>query len=140
MVKNFFEGIQWLFEKILFLPHEILRDVELSSWWIANCVNFFFLFVGIIALIYWSKKLKDFEIVVPNKKQLNLSNFNKCFSYVEDNKPDILLNFAAYTNVDEAEGNSKYAYAVNAEAPKAFSMALKKHRGKFITNKYRLCF
>ena len=75
---------------------------------------------------------EDFEIVVPNKKQLNLSNFNKCFSYVEDNKPDILLNFAAYTNVDEAEGNSKYAYAVNAEAPKAFSMALKNTGGNLL--------
>ena len=60
MVKNFFESIQWLFEKILFLPHEVLREVELSSWWIANCVNFFFLLIGIIALVYWSKKLKDF--------------------------------------------------------------------------------
>ena len=58
MSKNFFEGIQWLFEKILFFPHEVLRDIELSSWWIANFVNFFFLFIGIVALFIGLKSLK----------------------------------------------------------------------------------
>ena len=61
MVKNSLEGIQWLFENIFFIPHEVLREIELSSWWLANSVNFFFLFIGLIALIYWSKKLKDFD-------------------------------------------------------------------------------
>ena len=75
---------------------------------------------------------EEFEIFVPNKNQLNLSNFNKCFSFVQDIKPDILLNFAAYTNVDDAEENSNYAYAINAEAPKAFSLALKNTGGKLL--------
>ena len=75
---------------------------------------------------------EEFEIFVPNKNQLNLSNFNKCFSFVQDIKPYILLNFAAYTNVDDAEENSNYAYAINAEAPKAFSLALKNTGGKLL--------
>ena len=75
MVKIFFEGIQWLFEKILFLRHEILREVELSSWWIANCVNFFFLLIGIIALIYWSKKLKDFDDKGEEDKDVTAHSF-----------------------------------------------------------------
>ena len=68
----------------------------------------------------------NYEIIYSTKNDLNLSNFNECFSIVEDINPDILLNFAAYTNVDEAEENSDYAMAVNAEAPKAFALALKK--------------
>ena len=57
------------------LPHEILREVELSSWWIANCVNFFFLFIGIIALIYWSKKLKDFDDKGEEDKDVTAHSF-----------------------------------------------------------------
>ena len=75
MVKSFFEGTQWLFENILFLPHEVLREIELSSWWIANFVNFFFLFVGIVALIYWSKKLKDFDDKGEEDKDVTAHSF-----------------------------------------------------------------
>tara|TARA_B100000609_G_scaffold190868_1_gene179186 strand:- start:1278 stop:1508 length:231 start_codon:yes stop_codon:yes gene_type:complete len=75
MVKGFFEGIQWLFENILFLPHEFLRGVELTSWWIANCVNFFFLLIGIVALVYWSKKLKDFDDKGEEDKDVTAHSF-----------------------------------------------------------------
>ena len=75
MVKGFFEGIQWLFENILFLPHEFLREVELTSWWIANCVNFLFLLIGIVALVYWSKKLKDFDDKGEEDKDVTAHSF-----------------------------------------------------------------
>lgn len=35
-MKNFFEGIQYLFEDILFTPLHWLRNLELESWWAAN--------------------------------------------------------------------------------------------------------
>jgi len=38
IVKSFFEGIQWIFENFLFLPHEVLREIENYSWWIANLI------------------------------------------------------------------------------------------------------
>lgn len=75
MVKSFFEGIQWVFENILFLPHEFLRKMELSSWWIANFVNFLFLFIGIVAMIYWSKKLKDFDDKGEEDKDVTAHSF-----------------------------------------------------------------
>ena len=74
----------------------------------------------------------NYDIIYLTKEDLNLFNFNKCFSIVEDIKPDILLNFAAYTNVDDAEENSNYAMAINAEAPKAFALALKKTGGRLL--------
>ena len=75
MYKNFFEGIQWLAENILFLPHEFLREIEPSSWWIANFVDFLFLFVGFVAIIYWSKKLKDFDDKGEEDKDVTAHSF-----------------------------------------------------------------
>ena len=60
-MKDFFEAIAWLFEEILFLPHQTLTKLELDNWWLANGVNFLFLFVGFIALIYWVNQLKIFN-------------------------------------------------------------------------------
>lgn len=60
-MKDFFEAIAWLFENVLFLPHQFLSDLELSNWWIANGVNFLFVLVGFVALVYWVNQLKIFN-------------------------------------------------------------------------------
>lgn len=60
-MKDFFGAIAWLFEEVLFVPHQFLSDLELSSWWLANGVNFFFIFVGSVALVYWVNQLKTFN-------------------------------------------------------------------------------
>jgi len=60
-MKNFFEGIAWLFEEILFLPYSTLRELELSSWIMANAINWLFLLVGFSAMVYWILQLKLFD-------------------------------------------------------------------------------
>jgi len=60
-MKNFFEGIAWLFEEILFLPYNVLRNLELSNWTLANIVNWAFLLIGFTALIYWVLQLNLFD-------------------------------------------------------------------------------
>lgn len=60
-MKDFFEAIAWLFENVLFLPHQFLSDLELSNWWMANGVNFLFVLVGFVALGYWVNQLKIFN-------------------------------------------------------------------------------
>ena len=60
-MKAFFEGIAWLFEEILFLPYEVLRELELTSWTLANSVNWIFLIVGFSAMVYWVVQLNIFE-------------------------------------------------------------------------------
>ena len=60
-MKNFFEGIAWLFEEVFFIPFEILRDLELTSWTIANSVNWIFLLVGFSAIVYWVLQLNLFD-------------------------------------------------------------------------------
>lgn len=60
-MKDFFEAIAWLFENVLFLPHQFLSNLELSNWWMANGVNFLFVSVGFVALVYWINQLKIFN-------------------------------------------------------------------------------
>jgi hypothetical protein len=55
-MKSFFEGIQYLFEQILFVLHDYLRNLELSSWWLANIFTWIFIIIGIVATFYWLNK------------------------------------------------------------------------------------
>ena len=60
-MKELFEAIAWLFEKVLFLPYDILRELELSNWWLANIINWGFAIVIFLLLVYWTIQLKIFN-------------------------------------------------------------------------------
>ena len=57
-MKEFFTAIQELFETILFVPFNVLREVELDNWWIANIVTWVFLAILIVSFTYWMFQLK----------------------------------------------------------------------------------
>jgi hypothetical protein len=57
-MKAFFEGIQWLFENIFFIPQDYLRKLELENWFAANTINWIFMIICTIAMVYWIKQLK----------------------------------------------------------------------------------
>ncbi|WP_372918322.1 uracil phosphoribosyltransferase [Salegentibacter sp.] len=60
-MRDFFEGIAYIFEEVLFLPLDALRELELSSWWAANAINFIFVLVGLAAFFFWMNQLKKFN-------------------------------------------------------------------------------
>lgn len=57
-MRAFFEGIQWFFENIMFLPLNFFRKLELSSWFAANTINWIFVIIGGVAMVYWVLQLK----------------------------------------------------------------------------------
>jgi hypothetical protein len=57
-MKAFFEGIQWLFENIFFIPQNYLRKLELENWFAANAINWIFIIICAAAMIYWIKQLQ----------------------------------------------------------------------------------
>lgn len=57
-MKAFFEGIQWLFENIFFIPQDYLRKLELENWFAANTINWIFMIICTVAMVYWIKQLK----------------------------------------------------------------------------------
>ena len=60
-MKAFFEAIAYLFEEILFIPLNLLRELELTSWFLANGINWVFLGIGFAAMTYWIGQLKKFN-------------------------------------------------------------------------------
>jgi len=60
-MKAFFEGIQYLFVNILFAPLDFLRSLELSSWFVANTINWIFMIICAGAMVYWIKQLRIFD-------------------------------------------------------------------------------
>ena len=59
-MSDFFYGIQYLFEEILFPPLlDKLRFME--NWWAANTINWIFMIIGFVAFVYWMKQLKIFN-------------------------------------------------------------------------------
>ena len=61
MVKDFFNSIGWLFQEVLFLPFDLLRNIQLDSWYLANIVSWSFILIGIAGAANWIKKLKEFD-------------------------------------------------------------------------------
>ena len=60
-MKAFFEGIQWLFENIFFALHNFLKELELTHWFAANTINWIFMIICAVAMVYWIKQLKLHE-------------------------------------------------------------------------------
>ncbi|MES2575182.1 MAG: uracil phosphoribosyltransferase [Bacteroidota bacterium] len=57
----FFEGIQWLFETIFFALHNFLRELELTHWFAANTINWIFMIICSVAIVYWCKQLVIYD-------------------------------------------------------------------------------
>ncbi|WP_395052716.1 uracil phosphoribosyltransferase [Flavobacterium sp.] len=57
-MKAFFEGIQSLFVDFLFLPHDALRKLELSTWFGANIINWILMGICAYYMVYWVKQLQ----------------------------------------------------------------------------------
>ena len=64
------------------------------------------------------RTLKNHELILYNSKNLDITNKNLVSEKINEMKPDILINSAAYINVDDCETNYEEAYKVNALGPK----------------------
>ena len=74
-MRDFFEGIQTIFEDYLFAPFNYLADMELDSWWLANLINWIFILIAMAAFVYWMKQLKIFNDRNEEKKETSAHSF-----------------------------------------------------------------
>ena len=63
---------------------------------------------------------------------LDITDLSAIKSVVKANNIQVIVNCAAYTNVDAAESNQELAEKLNAEAPKNLAIAIKEENGLLI--------
>ena len=66
-------------------------------------------------------KINGYEYLSLNKNTLDITNNKSIKKYFEDKNISLLINAAAYTNVDKAESDSKSAFLVNEKGPRYLS-------------------
>lgn len=71
--------------------------------------------------------LKDkHELILTTSKTLDITDNEQVIDFICDAKPDIVINSAAYTDVDGCETNQELAFEVNGEGVKNLSLACRK--------------
>jgi dTDP-4-dehydrorhamnose reductase len=61
---------------------------------------------------------KEWKMIPVSRKEMDLSNESTIRSIIRDKKPDLIINPAAYTEVDRAENEKRLAFAINEKAPR----------------------
>ena len=56
---------------------------------------------------------ENVEVISYDRNQMDITNLNHMAEIIESKKPDVIINTAAYTNVDGSETDYNSAYSVN---------------------------
>ena len=65
------------------------------------------------------------ELILTTSKTLNITDRDQVLKVICENKPDVVINSAAYTDVDGCEDNHDIAYGVNGEGVRNLALACK---------------
>ena len=66
------------------------------------------------------------ELILTTSKTLDITDKDNVIDFIVENRPDIVINSAAYTNVDACEENQKTAFNVNCQGVKNLAIACRK--------------
>ena len=64
----------------------------------------------------------EHELILTTSKTLDITNKEKTIDFIIENNPDIVINSAAYTDVDGCEANEDLAFMVNGEGVKNLAL------------------
>ena len=74
----------------------------------------------------------DWILLATDSQQLDITDNLAVNNFINEHKPDVIVNAAAYTAVDMAEDEQDLAYQVNTVGPKNLAIAAQKYNAKFI--------
>jgi len=80
------------------------------------------------------------ETMVVDLEELDITNPEDVEAMVRDFRPDVILNCAAFTNVDACETQRDIAWKVNVEGPRNLALSVKKKGRASYSHFYGLCF
>lgn len=82
---------------------------------------------------FFSRKTKGQVILLPyTSTQLDITNFGELDNEIAEQQPDIIINCAAYTDVDKAEKEKKKAKLINTDAVGHLAEECEKHSIKLV--------
>lgn len=94
---------------------------------IINILNKGYADIGKIPIAY-----KNAEVIGIDINDIDISNIDEVLNYINKLKPDIIINTAAYTNVDGCEKYYDDAFKVNAIGARNMAIAAEKASSKLI--------
>ena len=65
------------------------------------------------------------ELILTTSKTLDITDKDNTIEFIKENKPDIVINSAAYTDVDGCETNQDLAYGVNGDGVRNLALGCK---------------
>ncbi|OCG06227.1 dTDP-4-dehydrorhamnose reductase [Gilliamella apis] len=74
----------------------------------------------------------DWILLATDSQQLDITDNLAVNNFINEHRPDVIVNAAAYTAVDMAEDEQDLAYQVNTIGPKNLAIAAQKYNAKFI--------
>jgi dTDP-4-dehydrorhamnose reductase len=72
------------------------------------------------------------HIIYVGRTECDLTNSDAIIALLDQVRPNLIINAAAYTAVDKAEIEVDLAYAINAKAPELMAIYAKKHGATFL--------
>lgn len=78
------------------------------------------------------QKQNEYKIIATDREELDITSNIEVLNFIDTNKPDIIINCAAYTAVDDCETNIETAYLINAIGPRNLAIAAKKNNSTMI--------
>lgn len=78
-------------------------------------------------------RVRGDEVFLYQHKDLDIADGDAVRKTIREKQPDVVINCAAWTNVDGCESDPDRAFAVNATGPENLAAACKEAGGRFIT-------
>ncbi|MDD3877730.1 MAG: dTDP-4-dehydrorhamnose reductase [Bacteroidales bacterium] len=75
-----------------------------------------------------SSKYKDYNFIFTDIDTLDIINYDKVEQFIKKNKPEVVINCAAYTAVDKAEKEREVVYKINTDAVRNLAELSSKHK------------
>jgi len=69
------------------------------------------------------KEIKGIDLLLTDVPELDITNVHDVYSFINKNKPDVIINCAALTAVDKCETEIEMAYKINTVGPKNLASA-----------------
>ncbi len=63
---------------------------------------------------------KKAELILTDYKELDITDVNAVYGFVNQHRPEVIINCAAHTQVDKCETDVDNAYKINTIGPKIF--------------------